>query len=312
MTWLLWRQHRSQALVVAIALGVFAVLTLITGVRMADTYAETLRRCSEGTGCAFTGNLFNGDGAIIDLERLTLVVPVLLGAFFGATLIARETENATNVLVWTQSVTRRSWLYSKVATIVLATVVISATVSALVTWWSGTLNSLDGNRFQGAQFDTQNVLPIAFALFAVALGIAAGALFRRTLPALATTIGIFVVVRLAVGVYLRPHFGALVMRSFPAGKDPRLPSGSWTVSSDLVDRAGHTFSGAVRAPASCGAVATRAAADRCLAQAGFHQVVKYHPASQYWPFQLTEAAIFVGLAAVLLAVGLVVTLRRDA
>jgi ABC-2 family transporter protein len=312
MTWLLWRQHRSQALVVAIALGVFAVLTLITGVRMADSYAQALKRCTEGTGCAFTGNLFNGDGAIIDLERLTLVVPVLLGAFLGATLIARETESATNVLVWTQSVTRRRWLYGKVATIVLAAVAVSAAVSALVTWWSGTLNSLDGNRFQGAQFDTQNILPVAFTLFAVALGIAAGALFRRTLPALATTIGIYVAVRLAVGVYLRPHFGALVTRSFPVGRDPRLPSGSWTVSSDLVDRAGHSVSGAVRAPASCGSVSNRAASDRCLARIGFHQVVKYHPAGQYWHFQVSEAAIFVGLAAALLAVGLVVTLRRDA
>ena len=47
-------------------------------------------------------------------------------------------------------------------------------MTALVTWWSGTPNALDGNRFEGAEFDTQNVVPIAFALFAVALGIAAG------------------------------------------------------------------------------------------------------------------------------------------
>jgi hypothetical protein len=40
--------------------------------------------------------------------------------------------------------------------------------------------------------------------------------------------------------------------------------------------------------------------------------VKYHPASQYWHFQLTESAIFAGLAVVLVAVALFVTLRRDA
>jgi hypothetical protein len=312
MSWLLWRQHRGQALVVGIALGIFAVLTLVTGVHMANTYEDALRRCSNGTACDFTGNLFNGDGAIIDLERLTLALPVLLGGFFGATLIARETESATNVLVWTQTVTRRRWLVSKVVTILLATALISGAVSALVTWWSGTLNSLDGNRFQGAQFDTQNLVPVAFALFAVALGLAAGALLRRTLPALAATIGVFVAVRLAVGVYLRPHFGKLVTLSLPLAKESRLASGSWTVSSDLVDRAGRSISGPVRAPASCGSVATRAAADRCLARSGFHQVVKYHPASQYWHFQLTESAIFAGLAVVLVAVALFVTLRRDA
>lgn len=312
MSWLLWRQHRSQALIVAIALGVFAVLTLVTGVHMANRYEDALRSCTNGTACDFTGNLFSGDAAIIDLERLTLLVPVLLGAFFGATVIARETEGATNVLVWTQTVSRRRWLVSKVATVLLATIVISGAVSALVTWWSGTLNSLDGNRFQGAQFDTQNLVPIAFALFAVALGLAAGAVLRRTVPALATTIGVFIAVRLAVGVYLRPHFGPLVTRSLRLAKETPLRSGSWTVSSDLVDRAGRSVSGPVRAPASCGSVKTRAAADQCLAKTGFHQIVKFHPASQYWHFQLTESAIFLGLAVALVAVALLVTLRRDA
>jgi hypothetical protein len=40
--------------------------------------------------------------------------------------------------------------------------------------------------------------------------------------------------------------------------------------------------------------------------------VKYHPASHYWQFQWTEAALFVGLAVALVAVAIVYTLRRDA
>ena len=117
--------------------------------------------------------------------------------FLGATLVARETEHATNVLVWTQTVTRRRWLRSKIAMAVAATLVWSAAVAGLVTWWSGTPNSLYANRFDGTQFDTQSVVPIAFALFAVALGLAAGSVLRRTLPALAATVGIYVGVRLS-------------------------------------------------------------------------------------------------------------------
>jgi len=40
-------------------------------------------------------------------------------------------------------------------------------------------------------------------------------LWRRTLPAMATTIGGFVVVRIAIENYLRPHFMAPLVRSLP-------------------------------------------------------------------------------------------------
>jgi hypothetical protein len=193
MTWLLWRQHRSQVLVTVV-----------------------------GT-CNLVGNLFSGYGAIIDLVHLSIVLPVILGAFVGATLVAREREQVTNVLVRTQTVTRPRWLYSQIAAALAGTVVASAVVSALVTWWSNTPNALDGNRFEGAQFDTQNVLPIALAIFAVALGIAAGCILRRTLPALATTVAVYVGVRLPVSVYLRPHYLKPITRSFSAQRGYHRP-----------------------------------------------------------------------------------------
>ena len=39
---------------------------------------------------------------------------------------------------------------------------VSAIIATLVTWWSGTPNALYGNRFEGAQFDTQNIVPVAW------------------------------------------------------------------------------------------------------------------------------------------------------
>jgi hypothetical protein len=52
----------------------------------------------------------------------------------------------------------------------------------------------------------QGVIPIAYSLFEVALGIAVEATVRRVLPAFAVTLGGFVAVRIAIGLYLRPHF----------------------------------------------------------------------------------------------------------
>jgi hypothetical protein len=311
MSWLMWRLQRTVAAVATAALALFALVTLITGVHMAHTYHDAVQNCPANGACSLVGQLFRGDGAIIDLIHLSIAVPILLGVFLGAALVARETEHATNVLVWTQTVTRRTWVLAKVAMALAATVAWSAAVAALVTWWSGTPNALYGNRFEGAQFDTQNVVPVAFALFAVGLGIAAGSLVRRTLPALAATVGGYAAVRLIVAVYLRPHYLPTVTRSVAFGADPRVPSGSWTVSSDLVSGAGHIASGRFDIPGTCVAV-TRATVQDCFARLGFHTVVAYHPASQYWAFQAIESAIFVALALALVAFAIVHTVRHDA
>jgi hypothetical protein len=312
MTWLLWRQHRSQALVTGVAVALFALAVLLTGVHMANVL-DAARNCGAATNpCGFGGNLFSGYGAIIDTVHLTIVVPLLLGAFFGASLIARETEHATNVLVWTQTVTRRRWLFTKVATALGATVVISGVVSALVTWWSGTPNSFLGNRFEGAEFSTQNIVPVAFALFAVALGLAAGSLLRRTLPALATTVGVYGVVQVLVSVYVRPHFAGVVTKTYALAANANPPSGSWTVSQNLVDASGHSSNGPIAVPNACRAVVDRQGPEACLGKLGYHTVIRFHPASQYWRFQWAETGLYLVLAAALVAFAMVHTLRHDA
>ena len=220
MTWLLLRQHRSFVIATVVALGVFAVAVVITGIHMADVAAGATS-CAESR-CLQTPRLFQGYDAIVNTVHLTIVVPVLL-AGFGATLVARETEAHTNVLVWTQSITRRRWVVAKVGAALAAAFVIGATVSALVTWWSGTPNSLDGNRFQGAQFETQNVVPVACAVFGVGLGLAVGSVLRRVLPALVTTVVGYVVLRLGMGVYLRPLLLPESIRRVTPMSDARLP-----------------------------------------------------------------------------------------
>lgn len=312
MNWLLWRQHRSQAFVTLVGVGLFAVAVVLTGVHMAHVYDQALGACTGNGTCDLIGRLFSGYGAIIDLVHLSIVLPLLVGTFVGATLVARERENATNVLVWTQSVTRRRWLFSQIATVVIGTLITSAVVSALVTWWSNTPNALNGDRFQGAQFDTQNIVPIAYAIFGVALGIAAGCILRRTLPALATTVGVFVGVRVLVSVYLRPHYLKAFTRSFPMSVGSNLPSGSWNLRERLVDGSGKGVGNLrIQVPSGC-AAAGRTGAEQCLDRLGYHNVVTYQPPSHYWPFQWVESGIFVALAIGLIVAAIVFTLRRDA
>ena len=188
---------------------------------MASDYRDALVGCSRpGFNCDNI-KLFQGDGAIIDTVNATILVPVVIGMFWGATLVGREYDTGTNLLVWTQSVTRRHWLRTKIATLIISSALVGTALSVMVTWWSRTMNAYRGdNRFDPLQFDLQGLSPIAFTMFAAALGLLAGAAWRRTLPAIATTIAGFFGVRLAVELWLRPHYESPITVVRPERGDP--------------------------------------------------------------------------------------------
>lgn len=310
MTWLLWRQHRTQAMLSAVLLVALAGILWPTGVHMAQLYHAARTTCQASDSCQGL-SLFHGYGAVIDLVNLTLIVPVLLGALWGAPLLGREFETGTHILAWTQSLTRRQWLTAKLTVLLAGTAVVSAAVSALVTWWSGTLNSLYSQRFDPLHFEIQGVVPVAYALFGVSLGITAGALFRRSLPALGVTIFGYVAVRILVDNYVRAHLLHPLTRLTRLDDQPAIGSGAWILRSTLVLN-GHSLDGKISVPAQCVGSTSRAAMDRCLSDTGVRMLTEYQPASRYWQFQLAEGALFVALAALLIATCVLLMRRRDA
>lgn len=329
MTWLVWRQHRNQAYFAAAALVAFAVLVLITGLQMASQYHSALTACTVSHSC---GNLANtltlGTPLLSLLVTLTVVVPCLLGLFWGAPLVAREFETGTSQFAWMQSISRGRWLTAKVGWALLAAAAWGGAVSALVTWWSSPANALNQQKFQPGQFDIQGIVPVGYAVFAVALGIAAGTILRRTLPALAVTLGVFVFLRLVIGQDLRAHYLTAVTTIYRFGHAWRHPTGSyWLIAQGLIGPGGHalstpaSFSGAAvngvpigEIPATCRALAFQPNLKlvSCLASRGYYGFISYQPASRYWAFQGIETGIFVLLAAALIAVTAIVVLRRDA
>jgi hypothetical protein len=313
MTYLVWRQHRNQVVFGAAALAAFTVLLVVTGVHMGAEY-----RSAVASGLP-TGELFRGDGALFDVVVLTGAVPALLGLFWGAPLVAREVEAGTHLLAWTQGVTRRKWLSSQVGWTILAAAVWGAALSAVVTWWNASLHEV---RFEPQHFDVSGLAPVAYSVFAVALGIAAGALIRRLMPTLAVTVAGFVALRIVVSNYLRPHFMAAVTRTAPLGAGTPTPSpGDWVVSSGVVDPAGHVSDG-IRIsldslPAACrgilpGPVDKGDGLLRCLGSHGYRTVFTYQPAGRYWAFQGIEAAVFLALAGLLVLLAFRLVARRDA
>ena len=139
MTWLLWRQHRSQALFSAIAFAAFAILLWITGVHFADTYRDRLGDLHPYRHLRSAQSV-SGDGALIDIVNLSAAVPLLMGLFWGVPSVGGELDSGTTCArSGCKSVRRRDWLNGKIAVLLIAAALWGAAIAATVTWWSATL-----------------------------------------------------------------------------------------------------------------------------------------------------------------------------
>jgi len=269
MIWLTWRQFRAQAIVAATALVVFAIGFAVTGRHLADLYtADGIPTCGAHGTCETVRTAFSkqvtADPVYVGLYLLGLAVlyltPAIIGMFWGAPLISREFEAGTFRLAWTQGVTRTRWLAVKLGLGAVASAVIAGLLSLMVSWWSSQLDQVNANPFDSLRFGVRDIVPIGYAAFAFALGLTAGLIFRRMLPAMLTALVGFVAVREAVTAWVRPHlFTALqqslpittatpvsidqtspgIIKAFESTRGISIPD-AWVYSAQIVDQAGHT------------------------------------------------------------------------
>ena len=210
MTWLTWRQFRAAAAMLFAALAALAAVLAVTGPGLADDYATGIAACTtQPGGCSDFVNQFFQDHlyAHIAVTAVVLVLPALIGLFWGAPLLTRELEAGTHRLVWNQSITRIRWLAAKLALTGLAAMTAAGLGSLVVSWWSSPIDKTAANvpKMGPLLFAARGIVPIAYAAFAVALGVTVGMLVRRTLPAMAITLALFVAAQLPMPLLVRPH-----------------------------------------------------------------------------------------------------------
>lgn len=333
MIWLTWRQFRAPAAAVFGTLSAFAVILAVTGPRIADEYATGIASCTADSGACkeFVDRFFNDyQNTFLAVTALVLLLPALIGLFWGAPLFTRELETGTHRLVWNQSVTRTRWLTVKFGVTGVAAMLAGGLGSLAVTWWARTFEQAaieDFPRLSAMVFDARGVVPIAYSAFAFALGVTVGMLVRRSLPAMAITLAVFAAIQIAMPIVVRPHLlppteatveltpsiidtfgrntGAGVIHIEAQAPDP----GGWLLSSQTLDPSGTAVDsiplsaspGPCNPSASPGAGAKGAAADPmslCLNELnrlGYRQQLTYHAPTRFWPFQWIESAIYLGL-----------------
>lgn len=296
MVWVTWRQHRLALAGAAALLGAVAVFLVVQGLHLHAVYAslglsglrafDTPRAVSRAQTFSFE---YYGWG--LYLPRLLMFLPLFLGAFLGAPLLARELENGTFRFAWTQGVGRTRWVVAKLLLLGAALTVMTLAFSALFSWWYRPFGLLVGRAFE-----VEGIVFAARTLFAFTLGALFGVVLRRTVPAIAATMLVWFAVVAPDVLFLRAHYQApLTGLVNLTGKF----STEWTLSQWWVDPHGHRL--------STGAYNTLVRSlntgdpQSWLARHHYQMWETYQPAGRFWHFQVIEAS---GLC--LLALGLAV------
>jgi hypothetical protein len=212
MLWVTWRQNRPTLISVPVIFAAFGLFLLIAGLRTHHAYADLIA-CHPFTSntCQSMNTVFNstywalGNGMNIALN----LTPALVGAFAGASVLARELETGTYRYAWTQGFGRARWTIAKLTIIAVPITLVAAALSLVFTWYFQPFLRQEGlTALSDGVFVTR---PLAFAgwtLTAIAIGAFAGMLTRRTLPAMAVTLGGYAGLRAFAWLVLHPHYSA--------------------------------------------------------------------------------------------------------
>ncbi|WP_432146721.1 ABC transporter permease [Streptomyces sp. bgisy084] len=313
LVWLVRRQHRLffGVLLAAVAAGiVWCVVLRSRAAAFIDAHhldgcsmISLVPRC-DGTQDAVIAFRSTYGRPLELAEAGLLLLPVLIGVFLGAPLIARELEAGTHKLVLTQSVGPLRWLAAKIALPALVVLTATTALSAAFAWmWQVVGDEVSGSYWYSTLgFAALGPVPVTHSLLALAIGVLAGLLLRRTVLTMGVTLGAMVVVQVALQ-QLRRYLLPAGTTEFAPKESAQLPDNAWLVSQGY-----YTRSGAHLPDTVCESAGNY---EGCLRS---HQVVgqymDHHPASHHWPLAWIESGIVLALTAVLTVIAFRV-MRRE-
>ncbi|HEX3958868.1 MAG TPA: ABC transporter permease subunit [Trebonia sp.] len=319
MAWVTWRQHRIALAGVAALLGALAVYLWLTGLQVHHAYTAAAA-CHPASSFACQNLVIDFNTTYAStasiIAALLQVVPALIGAFVGAPVLARELETGTFRYAWTLGFGRWRWTVAKLVPLAIAVAATAGVFSLLFSWYFQPFFA-DGNQTTLAPtvFDVRGIVFAAWTLAAFAIGILAGVLIRRVVPAIAATLAAYAGLALAAGTYLQQHYAAPLLTS-----NSNLPGSAWIisqwwtksgqpVSQSVIDR---VLQGAPQLVAGKGGIPQSSDVTQYLRQHGYTHWTSYQPASQFWPFQWIEGGWLLALSVLVIAATIWLVRRRAA
>ena len=151
---------------------------------------------------------------------------MLIGAFAGAPVLARELETGTYRFAWTQGIGRWRWTLAKLVLLAVVVTAAAGAFSVLYSWYNQPFFASGyAIPFSTRVFGLGEVAFAAWTLAAFSIGALAGMLIRRVVPAIAATLAAYAGLALATALYLRQHYMTPLLTSHP-----NLPGSAWSVS----------------------------------------------------------------------------------
>jgi hypothetical protein len=277
-------------------LGLLAALLIPTGITMANAYHQDgLSSClalNVGPTCAQRiGEFQSRFQALNVLANWFTLIPGLIGVLLAAPFIL-DLEHGTYRLAWTQSITRGRWLLGKLALPILAGILAGGALIVLFTWWRAPQVNLNG-RLDIGIYDTQGIVVVGYTLFALALALALGAVWRRSAVSLTVAFVGYFAMRVFVDYWLRDRLVSPVTATWKGGPQPHFLYHAFIISEYATIKGHHISAGGGLLGGH-----SQLAAPGLGAGSSFRAV--YEPAGNFWPLQLTETGLFAGLAALLI------------
>jgi hypothetical protein len=324
-----WRQHRIALAGAAVLLGALAAWLWIIGLPLHHAYAAAVAcHPASSAACQDLVGAFNGmdnlmTGAATPGGVFLQVVPVLIGAFAGAPLLARELETGTFRFAWTQGFGRWRWALAKLALLAVVLAAAAGACGVLVSWYYQPYFAT-GDQALGLYqippfvtlFSLRGVAFPAWTVAAFVIGALAGMLIRRVVPAIAATLAVYAGLAIAAGGFLREHYlTPLVTNS------PNVPGTAWIIGQWWTKDGRFAFGNppisllnqfCSAPPTGKGGKPSFGTFAQCLAQHGYTQWTSYQPASRFWSFQWIEGGWLLALSALLIAATVWLVQRRAA
>jgi hypothetical protein len=306
LVWLTWRQHRA-VIIAGLALAAVVIGTILyLAARIA-----TINQACGNTACPggsvqaapLTG-AFGLSEMSIYLRIVVVFWPLLTGVFVGIPLLAREHEQRTLLLAWSQDITPQRWLWTKFALLTALIAAVGAAVSAAAGHLADVASIATGHSlFYFNEFLVTGMVPLVQSVAWFAAGVALGAAYRRTLPAIFTAlvayIGLYFVVQRMYPTFMTPLTALVPVTDNGLSRTSHLGTNILTINQNaFYDASGHAVSQATMQSLCPAGPGNGGANNQCLAQHHFKTLLSYQPGSRIPDFHLILIGGYLGLGVI--------------